>query len=154
VEISDAIAGGIIGALIGSGLTLAAQWWHGRNQRRGAGRALRAEMEGNQLVLVTAADGSFPIAQLSNATWLNVQTEIALLLPRNEFRTISALYGLMPLHAKVLAEAQARGSVHPRDKSEIERAAAVFAEASITLAGHDKPNPVESLRERIRLERA
>ena len=112
------LLGGFIGAIAGSALTLVAQWLQNRSLRKGAGRALYAEMMRNASLLAAASGSELAKGELSDATWLNVQRDVAQLLTPQDFATVASPYHRMPTLVALLRSIDARPTGMRRPSSD------------------------------------
>jgi hypothetical protein len=82
----------IIGALIGSGISLASQARERHERRRHAARAVQDEVARNATLLTHMAKHGLPMGPILTGTWRQHVVDIAGLLTKEEFAELAATY--------------------------------------------------------------
>ena len=144
-----AILGGVIGAVVGSGLTLWGERQRTANERRGAGRALRAEMERNAVVLEMGATDSELSADPTDATWLSTQSDIALYLSRADFALVAAPYQLLPILLTIVRRGRENGEPEGWEAAQMRDTAGRFRDGVAVLTTRDEASTFARSRARL-----
>jgi hypothetical protein len=90
------LAGGVIGALTGAGVTVWAQWAEHRHQGQIAARAVHAEMGANVAELRLLLGAAASMQPLLMHAWELRAADVARILPAEEFYKVALAYALIP----------------------------------------------------------
>jgi hypothetical protein len=112
-------ASGLVGAVLGSGVSLAGAFglerWRRHVDELGAARALYFEMVGNATSLKRMSEG-LRLTDLTRATWDVAQSKVATLLSPSDFMVVARSYGLLPHCEARIDSARASGVVTKDDQ--------------------------------------